>query len=244
MNTANEQKLQKDKAYLRPLGWLLASSSSLLLILLLLLLSIDLVTYDINFYRRQFAELDRPRVIGISEQELLRVTEELMAYMSGRRPELDSRAVIKGEERYVFNERERSHMVDVQNLYTLSRNAQTLSLICIVLFSFVLWLLFKKRMLRYLAKAYLIVLAVVTALLIALGSAIALNFSAFWIQFHMIFFTNDLWILDPRTDILIQMVPEQFFLNTAWTILTYLVVGITVFGILSVLALKSRRLLL
>ena len=39
----------------------------------------------------------------------------------------------------------------------------------------------------------------------------ALDFARFWTSFHHLFFTNDLWLLDPRTDVLIMMVPEQFF---------------------------------
>ena len=38
-----------------------------------------------------------------------------------------------------------------------------------------------------------------------------IDFDSFWRNFHEIFFTNDLWLLDPRTDILIMMVPLQFF---------------------------------
>ena len=41
----------------------------------------------------------------------------------------------------------------------------------------------------------------------------ALDFNTFWTNFHRVFFTNDLWLLDPRTDILIQMVPGQFFFD-------------------------------
>ena len=34
-------------------------------------------------------------------------------------------------------------------------------------------------------------------------------------MFHHIFFDNDLWILDPSTDLLINIVPEPFFMDTA-----------------------------
>ena len=41
-------------------------------------------------------------------------------------------------------------------------------------------------------------------------------FSKFRILFfHKIFFDNDLWILDPATDLLINIVPEPFFMDTA-----------------------------
>ena len=38
-----------------------------------------------------------------------------------------------------------------------------------------------------------------------------LDFDSLFIGFHRVFFTNDLWILDPQTDLLIQLMPETFF---------------------------------
>ena len=38
-------------------------------------------------------------------------------------------------------------------------------------------------------------------------------------MFHHIFFRNDLWLLDPNTDILIMMVPETFFFHLVFRIL-------------------------
>ncbi|HSN67432.1 MAG TPA: DUF1461 domain-containing protein, partial [Fusibacter sp.] len=58
--------------------------------------------------------------------------------------------------------------------------------------------------------------AAVFASLIALGTLIALYFIDFdWAfrKFHEIFFTNDLWLLDPKTDRLIQMMPLEFFID-------------------------------
>ena len=44
---------------------------------------------------------------------------------------------------------------------------------------------------------------------------ISTDFSKYFIVFHKIFFNNDLWVLDPRTDMLINIVPEGFFFDTA-----------------------------
>ncbi len=41
----------------------------------------------------------------------------------------------------------------------------------------------------------------------------AVDFNAFWINFHKLFFTNDLWLLDPAKSVLINMVPSQFFFD-------------------------------
>ena len=49
----------------------------------------------------------------------------------------------------------------------------------------------------------------------AIGGILAvwaiIDFNSFWIQFHMLFFNNDLWLLDPRTSRMINMLPSEFF---------------------------------
>ena len=53
------------------------------------------------------------------------------------------------------------------------------------------------------------------SILLILGLIISTDFTRYFILFHEIFFTNDLWMLDPTTDRLINMVPEGFFIDTA-----------------------------
>lgn len=39
------------------------------------------------------------------------------------------------------------------------------------------------------------------------------DFNAFWTNFHLFFFDNDLWLLDPRTSIMINLFPGSFFFD-------------------------------
>ena len=43
-------------------------------------------------------------------------------------------------------------------------------------------------------------------------------FDYFFILFHKISFSNDLWILNPKTDYLIMMFPENFFRDATYAI--------------------------
>jgi integral membrane protein (TIGR01906 family) len=56
------------------------------------------------------------------------------------------------------------------------------------------------------------------------------NFTLYWDYFHYIFFDNDLWQLDPRTDVLIQMVPEEFFYDLVVRIIFYFIGGMVILG--------------
>lgn len=53
------------------------------------------------------------------------------------------------------------------------------------------------------------------AALMGLGLLIRIDFTKYFTYFHLLFFDNDLWILDPQRHVLIQMLPETFFRNTA-----------------------------
>ena len=67
--------------------------------------------------------------------------------------------------------------------------------------------------------------------LAVLAGIISTDFSKYFVIFHKIFFNNDLWILDPTTDLLINIVPEPFFVDTAARIgLTYGIAVIAVFA--------------
>ena len=65
------------------------------------------------------------------------------------------------------------------------------------------------------AIAFLILTGLFFALIAALAAIISTDFTKYFVIFHHIFFDNDLWILDPRTDLLINIVPEGFFMDTA-----------------------------
>ena len=77
------------------------------------------------------------------------------------------------------------------------------------------------------------------AMLCVLGLVISTDFTKYFVIFHHIFFNNDLWLLDPATDLLINIVPEPFFVDTASYIA--LVFGISVAVIFGVSRWWLRR---
>jgi uncharacterized membrane protein len=68
----------------------------------------------------------------------------------------------------------------------------------------------RKALLR-LCKSFLWVSGGFVIIVAALGIYAAVDFTGFWVSFHHVFFSNNLWLLDPAKSILIQLVAEQFF---------------------------------
>ena len=62
-------------------------------------------------------------------------------------------------------------------------------------------------------------------------TAAAVDFDGLFVTFHRVAFRNDGWLLDPRTDLLIRLMPEQLFVRmgirggiaaAVWVLLLYI----------------------
>ena len=51
--------------------------------------------------------------------------------------------------------------------------------------------------------------------MLVLGLVIAFDFEDFFLQFHLLSFANDFWILNPATDYLIMLFPQGFWFDAA-----------------------------
>ncbi len=207
---------------------------SLLIYPVLLVTSIDLVTFSKSFYINQYKRLSTAETIGIDNDELFRVTWELLDYIKDGRDSLsDIKAEIKGEVRPVFNEREIAHMVDVKALFQFAYRVRACSILAILLLAVVLIAAAGKKALLYFARSFLWTACVLIVLLTVLFILIKSNFTYYWDQFHYLFFDNDLWLLNPETDIMILMVPEPFFNSAVTRVLAYFSLGSIVLTIVS-----------
>lgn len=211
------------------------------LMITLLITSIEAVTYwTPGYYEKEYAKYNVLESVDMEMDDLLDVTHEMMAFLRGNRADLHVPTIVGGQPREFFNEREIAHMVDVQGLFLA---AISLRRICLVLIIACVALLFalKADVKRVLPKMLCIGTGLFFATLAVLTGIISTNFSKYFIVFHHIFFNNDLWMLDPRTDLLINIVPEPFFADTAARIgITYGISVATVF-VLCILWMKHNK---
>ena len=185
------------------------------IILILLITSVEAVVYFIpGYFQREYEKYSVPAAINVEMDELLRVTDEMMDYLKDKRDDLHINSIVGGQQREFFNQREISHMEDVQSLVM---GAIWIRRICVavLVLGIAALLLRKRRTLRVLAGSCLGVSAVIAAVTAVIAVYMSSNFTAAFNRFHEIFFDNDLWILDPATDLLINIVPEGFFVDTA-----------------------------
>ena len=200
----------------------------------LLITSVEAVCYWVpGYYQHEYTKYSvLDNLPSMTMDDLLIVTEEMMAYLRGNRKDLHVKTVMGGEYREFFTEREIAHMEDVQGLFLA---AVFLRRLCLVLIFFCIGTIYltKGNLRLILPKMLFFGTLLFFGPAAVLGRSISTDFSKYFIVFHHIFFDNDLWILDPSVDMLINIVPEPFFMDTAFFILilygflTLLVLGIS-----------------
>lgn len=82
----------------------------------------------------------------------------------------------------------------------------------------------KKREYRYLKMTAI----VSCGLPVVLGILVALFWDKVFVVFHELFFNNDYWIFDYRTDPIILLLPDEFFMHCAFLILGGVLFGAVV----------------
>nr|MBA2450568.1 DUF1461 domain-containing protein [Chloroflexota bacterium] len=73
------------------------------------------------------------------------------------------------------------------------------------------FLLVRRAFVPLLGKLCLTAAALTWTLLALLGGLAMLDFSELFVRFHLLSFSNDLWVLDPQRDNLIRLFPEGFW---------------------------------
>lgn len=192
---------------------ILSFAAGIAMLIILLISAFEIGAYsDFAWYEKTYERYDVLTDLEMEMQDVMQVTEEMMAYLRGNRSDLVVNTIVDGEEREFFNDREKAHMVDVQNLFIgglwVRRGAILLFILTVVAL-----VLTKADWKRLLPKAFLISMGSFIAITLGLGILFMSDFNKYFTLFHEVFFSNDLWLLNPETDLLIRMLPEGFFLD-------------------------------
>jgi len=209
-------------------------------VLTLLITSIDYNSFNKDFYVTEFNEINNAELIKTTEAELLDFCFVVLDYIQDDRDDMVTYATIDNEYREVFNDREKLHMVDVKNLYLNAMDIRNVSFV-LMLVSFIGYLLLSNRKYKLLADAYKKTLIIIVVIFAALIFYALIDFQNFWINFHYLFFDNDLWLLNPNTSIMINMVPQQFFNDLVLRIVAYFIIPIIGFLVLVIVYIRRQH---
>ena len=170
-----------------------------------------------SWWERGFERYDATHRTGLPQEEVLRVADETRAYLSND----DEQLTVQVEGQPFYTEREVLHMIDVKRLMNRTYDAGWAALGFIIAYVTYLALRYRSKAAELLARTTLRACGVVAAVVIVLAIVAVAGFESAFRQFHLLFFTNDLWQLS-SSDGLIQLFPQRFFFDT-----TLLIGGVT-----------------
>jgi len=188
--------------------------------LFILCLPVLLVTASVTaaancpaLYHHGFAKYDVGQVTGLAQSELDKAADGLIAYFKSGEEFIDLTVVKDGRPFTLFNEREVGHLKDVKGLFRLVwwMLWGTLAYALAFAGSCLCW--WRQR--RALGWGLLGGGGLTLFLMLALGIAALIDFDGLFLQFHLLSFANDLWMLNPATDYLIMLFPQGFWYDAA-----------------------------
>ncbi|MBR2809406.1 MAG: TIGR01906 family membrane protein [Erysipelotrichaceae bacterium] len=215
-----------------------ATARIIFAVTLIMTLFISVITFycvDTSYYISESEKLNTKQVLKMSKEDLDQVCVDLVDYLKGDLQDLNSKTyTIDGQAKNFYNDKEIAHMSDVKDLYqgvVLARNI--LAIVCLFALAY---LIFKRdQNTAYLtANTYQKVFLIMFGVFIIVIAYAFIDFNRFWIGFHRMFFTNELWLLDPRTDLLINLMPEPFFFDIVFRIIVTEIVAFVLLYLLSV----------
>lgn len=177
------------------------------IVILCLSISIEFNAYNKSYYMKSYKNNNIEKITGRSENELSIITDTLIGYIKGNK---SSNELYKH-----FNDKEVTHMEDVLNLFNLLRKLKWISIIGIILLTYIFISLNKGYVIKNIIKYGITSIYI---FIIFFAFIVSTNFNKYFTLFHLLLFTNDLWLLNPKTDLMIQMLPEVFFSKMALNI--------------------------
>lgn len=195
---------------------LFAVASSILLFLIIFLASLNHLAFNTSFYTFEFQKLGVYNTFG--RQTTDDQAKILLDYLDGKDELINSN---------FFNEKEKQHMIDVKNLIVLSKTILYASFM-ILSGIFIFFIKKKKNISRLISKTFIFTSMTSFTLLIT-AYLLQDQFSTIFYNFHLLFFNNQLWLLNPAVDNLINLFPQQFFYDIAAEIIKNILMFSTLF---------------
>ena len=198
-------------AIMKKAQWLAGIILAFSVIAAVLISSFEIAMYsDFSVYQKEYEKYDVLSELDMTMEDVMHVTREMMAYLRGDRETLSVVTTVEGEQQDFFNEQDRFHMEEVRGLFIGGLNIRIGA--CIIAVLCLIFLLASRVDLKkILPRSYHAALGISGAFVLLLGIASIIDFNAVFVQFHHIFFDNDLWIFDPAEDYMIRMLPEGLF---------------------------------
>lgn len=190
------------------------------------------VTVVLNFRSLYYSEIERldiPAMSGLAPEEIRENYDALIDYNS---------LFYRGGLRFPSLPMSQSGEIHFEEVKVIFDGLQVLAIASGLLLLAGIILKLRKGRIAFLKLGA--ILSVVLPAVVA--GLIGLNWDAFFVLFHKLFFNNDYWIFDAVTDPVIIILPDAFFMHCALAIVGVVLVGAAAaYVVYRVLLSRNRR---
>ena len=172
---------------------------------------------------------------SLTESQLSEVATQIRDYFNSDEELLDVSVTVNGDTKPLFNEREIVHMKDVKELLHAVYRVQEGTFLYLFTFSTVGFLILGNEFAGRMRSLFLRGTVFIYGTVGVVGLVSLVGFSGLFRLFHEVSFSNDFWLLDPRTSFLVRLFPQGFWLES--TLLIGMVTLLESGGIVALLGL-------
>ena len=199
------------------------------------------VALDEGFYLGEFARHRVGQTTGLSNAALTEVARAFITYFQLPPGPMENAVALPASRGPLLNERELAHMADVQLLMHRVFDVWGGALVALGVSALGIVGARPATGGRALVRAGAFGGALAVLAVSAVGAASLLDFSQLFLRFHLASFSNDLWMLDPARDRLIQLFPLGFFFDAAVRIAVQTVAIGAIIAAVSLVTLRQMR---
>ena len=218
------------------LGWLALVILAASIPVLIVSGTVNAYARSAELYRYGFAKYRISQATGISNAQLDEVAQRMADFLDGKQQSPQVTARVNGTDRLLYNEKELVHLDDVRSIISIFK---TLQIVAILSFLVAGALVFAALGVRRLLRGILAGTIATVSLMGLLAVWALVDFYSLFYLFHLVSFSNDLWLLDPTRDYLIMMFTESFFYDAAIMVTATIMAEAAIMGLVTLVIDKT-----
>ncbi|MDO4663584.1 MAG: DUF1461 domain-containing protein [Erysipelotrichaceae bacterium] len=212
------------------------------IIVAMVLSSVQAVVFNHSFYTSLYDKLNLAQVENISQQDLEESIFMMTDYVEGKRDDLNGEITWRGKKQPTFNTKEIRHMKDVRDLWLKAKLVMQVAWGLVIASLVILIACDRRQALFDLMLGFKNGLICIAVVLVFFGFWWLIDFTGFWTWFHTIVFPgNTDWLLNPATDFMIVICPEQMFSTMVFQIAMRFILSLGGLGLILYMLSKIRH---
>lgn len=193
---------------MKTINYAIGTISALAGIIFIIYLGINTFLVQDSFLNHTNEKYGIAESLSMEEADLREAVHAMISYVKGGIDNAQIVVPIAGEDTEFFNEKELIHLMDVRNVLALiSKIAVGCLFVCVAGEIYLVLVKDEKAVIKGVRYAWMLMLVAV----LVIGVIAMEDINKIVVGFHELFFTNDLWLLNPATDRSVWMFKNEMY---------------------------------